>query len=87
MAKPYLNAREAAAELNVSRATLYAYVSRGLVRSEPVEGSRSRLYRADDVRAMRARKTTDASRFNSVVGNVTGKRLTYSQLTGSVTPA
>ncbi|MDP6691769.1 MAG: citrate synthase family protein [Alphaproteobacteria bacterium] len=59
MAKPYLNAREAAAELNVSRATLYAYVSRGLVRSEPVEGSRSRLYRADDVRAIRARKTAE----------------------------
>jgi len=58
--KPYLTAREAAAELNVSRATLYAYVSRGLVRSEAVDGSRSRLYRADDVRAMRSRKTADA---------------------------
>ena len=57
MTKPYLNAREAAAVLNVSRATLYAYVSRGLVRSEPVDGSRSRLYRADDVRAIRSRKT------------------------------
>ncbi len=61
MAQPYLTAREAAAELNVSRATLYAYVSRGLVRSEPVEGSRSRLYRADDVRAMRARKTANSA--------------------------
>ncbi len=61
MPKPYLTAREAAAELNVSRATLYAYVSRGQVRSEPVEGSRSRLYRADDVRAIRARKTADTS--------------------------
>ena len=60
MSEPYLTAREAAAELNVSRATLYAYVSRGLVRSEPVEGSRSRLYRADDVRAIRSRKTADS---------------------------
>ncbi|MDA1101201.1 MAG: citrate synthase family protein [Proteobacteria bacterium] len=60
MAQPHLTAREAAAELNVSRATLYAYVSRGLVRSEPVDGSRSRLYRADDVRAMRARKTASS---------------------------
>ncbi len=59
MSKPYLSAREAAAELNVSRATLYAYVSRGLIRSEPAEGRRSRLYRADDVRALRARKSTD----------------------------
>jgi citrate synthase len=55
--KAYLNAREAAAELNVSRATLYAYVSRGLIRSDAVEGSRSRRYRADDVRNMRARKS------------------------------
>ncbi|HWA29526.1 MAG TPA: helix-turn-helix domain-containing protein, partial [Rhizomicrobium sp.] len=46
----YLSAGEAAAELSISPATLYAYVSRGLVRSEPAEGgSRSRRYRADDV--------------------------------------
>src|SRR5665213_1131892 len=31
----YLSAREASAELAISPATLYAYVSRGLVRSEP----------------------------------------------------
>ena len=55
--KAFLSAREAAAELNVSRATLYAYVSRGLIRSDAVEGSRSRRYRADDVRNMRARKS------------------------------
>ncbi|MFP6699947.1 MAG: citrate synthase [Alphaproteobacteria bacterium] len=61
MTQPYLTAREAAAELNVSRATLYAYVSRGLVRSEAVDGSRSRLYRADDVRAIRSRKTAGIS--------------------------
>lgn len=53
----YLNAHEAAAELNVSRATLYAYVSRGLIRSEAAENSRSRLYRADDVRNLRGRKS------------------------------
>jgi citrate synthase len=29
----YLSAREAAAELAISPATLYAYVSRGLIRS------------------------------------------------------
>ena len=34
-AELYLSAREAAAELAVSPATLYAYVSRGLIRSEP----------------------------------------------------
>ena len=36
----YMTAKEAAAELNVNRATLYAYVSRGLIRSEPSENAR-----------------------------------------------
>lgn len=52
----YLSAREAAVELGVSLATLYAYVSRGLVRSEPVPGARARRYRADDVRTLRERR-------------------------------
>ena len=58
---PLLSAHEAAAELEVSRATLYAYVSRGLIRSEARPGSRSRLYRAEDVRALRARKAPGAA--------------------------
>jgi citrate synthase len=53
----YLSAAEAAAELSISPATLYAYVSRGLVRSEPSEqGSRARRYRADDVRSLKNRR-------------------------------
>ncbi|MEM7442261.1 MAG: citrate/2-methylcitrate synthase [Pseudomonadota bacterium] len=47
-----LTAEEAAAELNVSRATLYAYVSRGMIRSEPRAHSRKRLYSAEDVRRL-----------------------------------
>ena len=54
----YLTAQEAAAELSVSRATLYAYVSRGLIRSEASAGPRTRLYRADDVSLLRDRKGT-----------------------------
>lgn len=55
--KPYLTAREAAAELGVSRATLYAYVSRGLIRSEETPGpSRAKQYAAADVAALQARK-------------------------------
>jgi len=61
MSNAYLSAREAAAELNVSRATLYAYVSRGLIRSEPAETGRHRLYRADDVRNLRGRKSPAAT--------------------------
>lgn len=53
----YLSARRAAGELEVSLATLYAYVSRGLVRSEAVEGKkRNRRYRAEDVMRLKERK-------------------------------
>lgn len=53
----YLSAREAAAELGVSLATLYAYVSRDLIRSEPVPDSRAKRYRAEDVRTLKARRS------------------------------
>lgn len=49
----YVTAREAAAELNISRATLYAYVSRGLVESQAQPGQRGRLYALRDIRALR----------------------------------
>src|SRR6266581_7774065 len=52
----YLSAREAAAELTISPATLYAYVSRGLIRSEPTPDSRKNRYRAEDVRALKERR-------------------------------
>lgn len=52
----YLTAREAAGELGVSPATLYAYVSRGMIRSEPVAETRARRYRAEDVRALKGRR-------------------------------
>jgi citrate synthase len=53
----YLSANEAAAELSISPATLYAYVSRGLVRSEPTgEGARAKRYRAEDVRSLKNRR-------------------------------
>jgi citrate synthase len=53
----YLLAREAAEELGVSVATLYAYVSRGMIRSEAADGSeRRRRYRAEDVRRLKERK-------------------------------
>ena len=51
----YLSAREASAELAISQATLYAYVSRGLVRSEPSQDSRSHRYRAEDIRTLKER--------------------------------
>jgi len=57
----YLSAREAAGELSVSPATLYAYVSRGFIRSEPSDDPRARRYRADDVRALLARRDPAAA--------------------------
>jgi citrate synthase len=52
----YLSAREAAGELGISLPTLYAYVSRGLIRSEATEDKkRTRRYRAEDVRRLKER--------------------------------
>src|ERR687891_1087288 len=53
---PWLTAAEAARVLRVSRATLYAYVSRGYVRSQATpESSRERRYSRDDVERLRRR--------------------------------
>lgn len=52
----WLDAKEATGVLAVSRATLYAYVSRGFVRSEPVPGRpRERRYAREDVDRLRTR--------------------------------
>lgn len=52
----WLDAEAAIELLGVSRATLYAYVSRGRIRSEPVPGTtRRRRYAHDDVARLRAR--------------------------------
>jgi len=52
----WTDAREATRLLGVSRATLYAYVSRGFVRSEPVPGkARERRYALEDVERLRVR--------------------------------
>ncbi|HZB93427.1 MAG TPA: citrate/2-methylcitrate synthase [Stellaceae bacterium] len=51
----YLTAAEAAARLGIRPQTLYAYVSRGLIRSEAASG-RSRRYHAEDVAALRRQR-------------------------------
>ncbi|WP_057460814.1 citrate synthase family protein [Pseudovibrio sp. POLY-S9] len=56
----YLSAKEAANELGVRPATLYAYVSRGLVRSVQGPG-RTRLYDASDIRFLRSRRAGEGS--------------------------
>ena len=57
----WIGADEASRLLRVSRTTLYAYVSRGYVRSQATAGpSRERLYSRDDVERLRRR--TEARR-------------------------
>jgi len=51
-----LSADSAARELGVTLATLYAYVSRGLVRSRPEPGTRRRRYVAEDIWLLKQRK-------------------------------
>ena len=54
-APAWLSGGDAAAFLGVKRETLYAYASRGLVRSEPSGTGRDRRYRRDDLERLRAR--------------------------------
>src|SRR4029078_4651953 len=52
----WISAQEASKTLGISRATLYAYVSRGLIRSTPPPpGTRERRYAAEDVERLKAR--------------------------------
>jgi len=53
----YLTADETIAELGISKATLYSYVSRGLIHSEEVQGkTRVKRYLAEDVARLKQRK-------------------------------
>ena len=51
---PLLTAKEATALLGIKRDTLYAYVSRGLVRSVPGKGGKSRRYYRSDLERLKA---------------------------------
>jgi citrate synthase len=51
----YLSAEQAARALEVTVATLYAYVSRKQIRSERIAGSRARRYWRADIERLRDR--------------------------------
>ena len=55
----YLTVEEAAALLGVKRETLYAYVSRGILKSYKQGMKRQRLYRRAEVEALWERGATD----------------------------
>jgi len=56
MSREWLSSTEASRRLGVSSATLYAYVSRGLLRSEGATGQREKRYSADDVARLKRRR-------------------------------
>jgi len=49
----YLTAQEAASTLGISMASLYSYVSRGLIKSQSADGSRSKGYLRSDIAALK----------------------------------
>ncbi|MDP9789148.1 citrate/2-methylcitrate synthase [Agrobacterium tumefaciens] len=54
----YMSADRAASELGISRATLYAYVSRGLIQTNAAEDDpRRKLYSTHDIETLKKRKT------------------------------
>jgi citrate synthase len=66
---PYLTAQEAATELGVKLPTLYAYVSRGLVRSEAsAKDPRERRYSAEDVQHLKQRQEQRRDPARAVAG-------------------
>lgn len=56
-----MTADQAARALGIKRASLYVYVSRGLLSSQRQSGSRSRLYRRSDVERLKARRVSPAA--------------------------
>ncbi|QHE75541.1 citrate synthase [Hydrogenophaga sp. PBL-H3] len=58
--KDYLSAKEATELLGIKMQTLYAYVSRGMVRSFSGKGTRAKLYSREDVQRIRLRTMAQA---------------------------
>src|SRR5918996_2941575 len=57
MKSPHFTAHQASKALGITLPPLYAYVSRGLIRSEATVGSKgTRRYRAEDVHVLKQRK-------------------------------
>jgi len=54
--KFYLSSDAASRELGISVSSLYAYVSRGLIKSQSIENSRSKGYLRSDIEALKKKK-------------------------------
>ena len=79
----YIDARHACELLDVRPQTLYAYVSRGLIRSEPASGkSRARRYHREDLDRLVQRKQLRADPSQAALGALrTGEPVLESSLT------
>src|SRR5260370_40120734 len=81
--EPLLTARQTAERLGVKLDTLYAYVSRGLIHSVTVPGSRERHYRAEEVERFRLGRGADRMRealvpiIDSAICEIAGGRFYY----------
>ncbi len=68
-AREWISSADASRQLGVKRATLYAYVSRGLVRAAPSDaGSRTRVYSREDIDRLVARSDARAGHGPAAAG-------------------
>lgn len=80
--RDYLDSKAAAQRLGVRRDTLYAYVSRGLIRSEPSPGGRGRRYRLSELERFERRREQQRQPSEALAGALDfGGALLESQLT------
>ena len=81
----YVGSREAAHRLGVSRATLYAYVSRGLVERRTAIDGKTSMYSLDDLERLHSRSRRRAPeprpsvdvQISSAITRLDEHRLTY----------
>src|ERR1700755_140400 len=67
----WMPVEKALATLNVRRQTLYAYVSRGLIRAQPDDDDpRRRLYSVHDIRALAGRRRGTRRRAEVAAGAI-----------------
>ena len=57
----YVGSREAAHRLGISRATLYAYVSRGLIERQTAIDGKTSMYSLDDLDRLHSRSRRPAA--------------------------
>ena len=84
--KELLTAAQATALLDIKRPTLYAYVSRGLIRSVPGPGARARRYLRQDVERLRARHDARAGHGAVAAGALRWGEAVLSTTISTVTP-